>query len=70
MKNIMALLFVFLSALGYAQTKTYTATRVDSPPHIDGYLNDDCWLQVEWAGDFVQYEPQSGAAPSQQTQLL
>ena len=69
MKNIMALLFVFLSALGYAQTKTYTATRVDSPPHIDGYLNDDCWLQVEWAGDFVQYEPQSGAAPSQQTQF-
>jgi hypothetical protein len=40
---------------------------VPSAPVIDGDLADACWNAVEWGTDFVQWEPEEGAAPSQQT---
>jgi hypothetical protein len=50
--------------------RTYHATRLaDSPPSIDGRLDDPCWAQGEWAGDFTQREPVEGAAPTHPTQL-
>jgi len=36
-------------------------------PVIDGRLDDPCWRQVEWATDFIQYRPDEGKAPCQQT---
>ncbi|MBM4116547.1 carbohydrate binding family 9 domain-containing protein [bacterium] len=36
-------------------------------PKLDGRLDDACWSLVEWASDFVQWQPDAGQAPSQQT---
>lgn len=36
-------------------------------PTIDGRLDDACWELVPWAGDFVEWQPDEGHAPSQQT---
>lgn len=48
--------------------KVYTTVKVkDLPPVIDGILDDEVWDQVEWAGDFSQYRPDNGAAPSEPT---
>jgi hypothetical protein len=46
-----------------------THRLVGDAPKIDGALNDACWLQGEWAGEFVQREPFEGAAPTAQTEI-
>jgi len=51
-----------------AGKKVYTTSKVtDLPPSIDAILDDEAWNQVEWAGDFSQYKPDNGAAPTEQT---
>ncbi len=51
-----------------ADKKVYTTSKVtDLPPSIDAILDDEAWNQVEWAGDFSQYKPDNGAAPTEQT---
>ncbi|MEQ8473082.1 MAG: DUF5916 domain-containing protein [Marinoscillum sp.] len=48
--------------------RTYETSFIDnSVPIIDGNLDDDAWDQVEWAGDFIQRQPEDGAEPSQET---
>ncbi len=47
--------------------RIYTTQRTDQPPSIDGRLDDPCWEAVEWAGDFVQWEPDEGKPPTHQT---
>ncbi len=51
------------------EKKVYTATRTDTPPVINGELDDDAWLQGNWEGDFWQYEPTEGAQASQKTEF-
>ncbi|MBN2199690.1 MAG: hypothetical protein JW747_07580 [Candidatus Aminicenantes bacterium] len=43
------------AACGQERTKTIRAVRVESPPRIDGRLDDVCWRDVEPATDFIQY---------------
>ncbi len=49
------------------QKKICAATFTSSPPVIDGSIEDEAWQAGPWEGDFTQYEPNNGAAPSQQT---
>ncbi|MGC8824285.1 MAG: DUF5916 domain-containing protein [Bacteroidales bacterium] len=49
--------------------RTYITERIDSPPQIDGKLDDECWKIGRWSEDFVQYAPQEGAKASQRTQV-
>jgi len=49
--------------------RTYFATRTTIKPRIDGKLNDECWKQGVWAGDFVQQQPLQAKAPSQPTEI-
>ena len=50
--------------------RVYHATRLEgAPPRIDGKLDDACWSQGEWTGDFTQREPHEGRPGSQSTQL-
>lgn len=50
--------------------RVYHATRLEgAPPRIDGKLDDACWSQGEWAGDFIQREPHEGRPGSQPTEL-
>ena len=48
----------------------YTTSRlVTSRPVIDGKLDDDCWKNGTWAGDFHQWIPDEGAEPTYPTVL-
>jgi hypothetical protein len=50
--------------------KVYYATRTAIKPKIDGRLNDECWQKVgNWAGDFIQQQPNQAQPPSQQTEI-
>lgn len=51
------------------QKKIYTTTRTSQAPKIDGILNDACWKETNWSGDFTQREPIDGAKPSQRTEF-
>ena len=38
-------------------------------PKIDGIIDDAAWDVVEWTTDYVQNEPDNGAAPTEQTKM-
>ena len=38
-------------------------------PTIDGAIDDPAWQAANWGGDFIQYEPYEGEAPTQQTKF-
>src|SRR5882672_4412585 len=47
--------------------KQYFTQRLNSIITLDGIPSEEGWNQVEWGGDFTQYTPNEGKAPSQQT---
>lgn len=68
--TISAIILIHLSSYSFAQTiekKTYQTAFTKTPPEIDGLMNDSCWNQVEWKGDFIQIQPSENKPPSQQT---
>ena len=72
MNKILVLLFLVCSLLGYAQQKkSYTIERTSKTPKIDGVLDDETWVNVAVASEFVQYDPEIGAAekPDQKTEV-
>jgi hypothetical protein len=64
------MLCTLASAQDTIQKRSYSATYTTSPPIIDGSVEDDAWLRGTWQGDFTQYEPRNGAAPSQKTEFM
>ncbi len=47
---------------------TYTTSRlVTKKPVIDGKLDDECWKQGIWAGNYTQWIPREGAKPTYPT---
>lgn len=40
-----------------------------SSPELDGRLDDAAWARAAWIADFVQKEPEQGAAPSVATEI-
>jgi len=40
-----------------------------NPIKIDGSLNEPAWEAVSWSGDFTQFQPNEGKAPSQPTRF-
>ena len=74
MKRILIAAFVLLLSVPLsAQTatplKSYKATFTSVPPDIDGVLTDSAWQDGEWAGEFIQYEPDNGGLASQETEF-
>ena len=70
-----ALFFVSASAL-FAQDsiyakRSYTTTSIGdtTPPKIDGFLDDPAWDLVEWTTDYVEFQPDVGTPPSEQTKM-
>jgi hypothetical protein len=54
----------------FAQKRTYTTVKIsETPPKIDGILDENVWNKVEWTGDFVQFEPFSGQPATQKTEF-
>ncbi len=69
-----SLVLVGVAASAVAQTdvayerRSYTTRHSGpNPPNMDGVLDDACWAQVEWTSDFVQWQPEAGVPPSEQT---
>ncbi len=47
------------------QQPVYTTVRLSTPkPVIDGKLDDECWKQGTWAGNYHQWIPEEGAKPT------
>ena len=49
--------------------KTIRAVRVETPPVIDGVLDEAVWAQAEPISDFVQVRPTDGGPPSETTEV-
>jgi hypothetical protein len=65
---VTVLSLLFLSIFAVSQNQTYTTQKLLSKvPVIDGKHDDECWKQVEWGGDFTQFEPYEDTLPSQKT---
>ncbi len=62
------LILLFLPFFTFPQNKSYTTQKLNSnPPVIDGKFDDNCWQNVEWEGNFVQFQPYEDTLPSQKT---
>lgn len=49
--------------------KTYFTQRLNAEIQFDGIPDETAWEAVPWGGDFIQYQPNEGAAPFHQTQF-
>ena len=50
--------------------RTYTTTAITGEaPTIDGNLDDPAWNLVEWTTDYVEFEPDVGTPPTEQTKM-
>ena len=45
--------------------KKYFTQRLKGTITLDGIPNEEAWNTVEWGGDFIQWQPNEGKAPSQ-----
>ncbi|MDY0335003.1 MAG: DUF5916 domain-containing protein [Bacteroidales bacterium] len=61
------LLLVAVGLNGQVQRKQVAAYPVQTRIQIDGLLDEAAWQQAPVAGDFVQFEPYNGAAPTEIT---
>lgn len=53
------------------ERRIYTTASVTSmePIKVDGLLDDIGWNAVEWTSDYVEFEPDNGSAPTEQTKM-
>ena len=49
--------------------KKYTVVEVQTPPEIDGWLNDEAWNTVPWEGGFQMFDPYDDRPASQETRF-
>ena len=65
------LLFILfaVSALALDDSSTVRAVKVDSPPRIDGVLDEAVWQSIEPISDFRQREPADGDPISERTEV-
>ncbi len=70
------LLFLTIAKLPAQMAQTdivkrqYTTQFTDGVSlELDGIPDEALWDRVEWGGDFIQYQPAEGHAPSQQTRF-
>ncbi|HLP73935.1 MAG TPA: DUF5916 domain-containing protein [Bacteroidales bacterium] len=49
--------------------KQYKAKEIQTPPVINGFLDEDIWKQATFVDDFVQHEPYNGRKASQKTEF-
>lgn len=65
------ILFVLLINIPYIfgqeRTKNAHVIRTESPPKIDGLIEDDCWKNMEPVSGFFQFDPVNGIKASEKT---
>ena len=68
----LTILFLFLCSLpsfGQHSGKTILITRTETPPKIDGLLQDKCWGSIQPVSGFFQHDPKNGEQASEETQV-
>ena len=66
--GVLALTAVLAPALiSQERSKTLTIGRVETPPRIDGQIDDACWQGREPVSGFFQYDPINGTKASEET---
>ncbi|MBC7364668.1 MAG: carbohydrate binding family 9 domain-containing protein [Candidatus Aminicenantes bacterium] len=64
------IIIIFLSGAhlqSQERTKVLFIQRTDTPPKIDGQLDDQCWKEIQPVSGFIQYNPVNGAPASEET---
>jgi hypothetical protein len=56
-----------LNISGQERTKILSVTRVETPPQIDGHIEDNCWKNIQPVTGFFQYDPFNGEKASEET---
>ncbi|MDC8005903.1 DUF5916 domain-containing protein [Aureisphaera galaxeae] len=53
------------------EKRTYTTASIAGTPGItiDGVLDESAWDVVEWTTDYVEFQPDVGTAPTEQTKM-
>jgi hypothetical protein len=74
MKRIitLSLFLILLSGVIFGQDpekKQYTATKIITPPEINGILDDEAWQSGTWADGFTQNQPYNGKPETQRTEF-
>lgn len=49
--------------------RVYDTNLIENPPIVDGLINENSWDAVDWDGDFIQWQPDEGKQPTQQTKF-
>ena len=51
--------------------RSYTTKSIgtQTPPKIDGLIDDAAWDLVEWTSDYVEFQPDVGTPPTEQTKM-
>jgi hypothetical protein len=55
------------SLFSQERSKTLTLRRTETPPRIDGLVDDECWRGRESVSGFFQYDPVNGSKASEET---
>ena len=63
------LALVCLASPTLAEPRSAQLHRIDTPPEIDGRLDEAIWSKLPPMGELVQVEPEQGAAPSERTEM-
>ena len=58
-----------LQPAGVAKKQYHTQLTDHADLKWDGIPDEALWDKAEWAGDFIQYQPNEGAAPAQPSQF-
>ena len=68
-KFIVSTLFVLIGLQAFADKKVVRAARVDTPPSIDGIIDEKTWNLVEPAVDWHKMEPENGGPSDYETEV-
>lgn len=61
--------FAITDSFGHDAPKTIAASRTQTPPAVDGFLNEEQWNSIVGVSDFLQFYPQEGAEATEQTSV-
>jgi len=63
------ILFFLITVEGYSQKRIYKTAKTASDIRIDGIIDEEAWIAVEWSDNFIQREPYAEKTPSQNTRF-
>jgi hypothetical protein len=55
---------------GVEDARTARAVRVETPPVLDGRIDDEAWAAAPAISEFVQHEPLEGQPPNERTEVF